>query len=75
MSEFNDFFKLIAEGKQDYKENDPVGKRLEEVKHNIKGDLSLLFGQLGKAKVNALHKINAILGESLISFKDYLASF
>jgi hypothetical protein len=52
MSEFNDFFKLIAEGKQDYKENDPVGKRLEEVKHNIKGDLSLLFGQIGEAKVN-----------------------
>ena len=52
MSEFNDFFKLIAEGKQDYKENDPVGRRLEEVKENIKGDLSSLFGQLGEAKVN-----------------------
>ena len=29
-----------------------MGKRLEEVKHNIKGDLSLLFGQIGEAKVN-----------------------
>lgn len=52
MSEFEDFFKLIAEGKQDYKKNHPIGKRLEEVKHNIKGDLSSLFSQLGEAKVN-----------------------
>jgi hypothetical protein len=52
MSEFEDFLKLVAEGKQDYKENDPVGKKLEEVKQNIKSDLGSLFGQLSEAKVN-----------------------
>lgn len=25
MSEFEDFLKLVAKGKKDYKENDPVG--------------------------------------------------
>ena len=52
MSEFEDFLKLVAEGKQDYKQNDPVGKKLEEVKQNIKSDLGSLFGQLSEAKVN-----------------------
>ena len=52
MSEFEDFLKLVAEGKKDYKENDPVGKKLEEVKQNIKSDLGSLFGQLSEAKVN-----------------------
>jgi len=52
MSEFEDFLKLVAEGKQDYKENDPVGKKLEEVKLNIKSDLGSLFGQLSEAKIN-----------------------
>lgn len=52
MSEFEDFLKLVAEGKKDYKENDPVGKKLEEVKQNIKSDLGSLFGQLSEAKIN-----------------------
>jgi len=52
MSEFEDFLKLVAEGKKDYKENDPVGKKLEEVKLNIKSDLGSLFGQLSEAKIN-----------------------
>jgi hypothetical protein len=48
MSEFEDFLKLVAEGKKDYKENDPVGKKLEEVKQNIKSDLGSLFAQLSE---------------------------
>lgn len=52
MSEFNDFFKLIAEGNKDYKENDPVGKKLEKVKLNIKSDLGSLFNQIAEAKKN-----------------------
>jgi archaellum component FlaC len=52
MSEFEDFLKLVAEGKKDYKENDPVGKKLEEVKLNIKSDLGSLFGHLSEAKIN-----------------------
>jgi hypothetical protein len=48
MNELNDFLKLIAEGKQDYKQNDPVGKKLEEVKENVKTDLNSLFAQLSE---------------------------
>lgn len=48
MNEFNDFFKLIAEGKKDYKENDPIGIHLEKVKEHAKNDLSSLFSQLSQ---------------------------
>lgn len=46
MNELNDFLKLVAEGKQDYKQNDPVGKKLEEVKEHVKTDILSLFAQL-----------------------------
>lgn len=46
MNELNDFLKIIAEGKQDYKQNDPIGKKLEEVKENVKTDIDVLFSQL-----------------------------
>lgn len=48
MSELNDFLKLIEEGKRDYEQNDPVGKKLEEVKQNIQGDIASLFAQLSE---------------------------
>jgi hypothetical protein len=46
MSDLDDFLKLVAEGKQDYKQNDPVGKKLEEVKEHVKTDILSLFAQL-----------------------------
>ena len=49
MSEFNDFLKLVAEGKK----NTPsarVKKITDEVKENVKGDLASLFEQLAAVK-------------------------
>lgn len=52
MSDLDDFLKLIAEGKKDYQQNDPVGKKLEEVKTHVKSDLSSLFAQLSEIADN-----------------------
>lgn len=46
MSNFDDFLKVVAEAKQDYKQNDPIGKKLEEVKTHVKSDLASLFSEL-----------------------------
>lgn len=46
MSDLNDLFKVIAEGKKQYEENDPTGKRLKEVKTHVKEDLNDIFAQL-----------------------------
>ena len=51
MADFDDFFSLIAEGKKDYKENDPMGKRLEKVKENIKTDFTDFFTQLSQISI------------------------
>ena len=50
MTDLNDLFKVIAEGKKHYEETDPVGKKLKEVKDNAKVDLSSLFEQLTSLK-------------------------
>ncbi|CAB4127334.1 hypothetical protein UFOVP84_135 [uncultured Caudovirales phage] len=63
MSEFEDFLKLVAEGKKDYKQNDPVGKKLEEVKHNIKSDLGSLFAQLSEIAYHIEHTDDIIVEE------------
>lgn len=46
MTDLNDLFKVIAEGKKDYEENNPQGKIIKEVKDNLKSDLSKLFEEL-----------------------------
>ena len=46
MTDLNDLFKVIAEGKKDYEENNPQGKIIKEVKDNVKSDLSKLFEEL-----------------------------
>jgi hypothetical protein len=50
MTDLNDLFKVIAEGKKQYEETDPVGKKLKEVKENAKIDLGALFSQLTELK-------------------------
>jgi len=50
VTDLNDLFKVIAEGKKHYEETDPVGKKLKEVKDNAKVDLSALFEQLTSLK-------------------------
>lgn len=48
MTDLNDFLRLVAEGKNDYKENNPLGRKLEEVKSRTKTDLGSLFSQLAE---------------------------
>jgi hypothetical protein len=50
MSDLNELFKVLAEGKKDYQENNPVGKKVKEVKEHVKEDLSVLFDQLYSLK-------------------------
>lgn len=50
MTDLNDLFKVIAEGKKHYEETDPVGKKLKEIKDIAKVDLSDLFSQLTTLK-------------------------
>src|SRR5210317_972030 len=46
LNDLNELFKIISEGKADYKKNDPVGKKVNEIKNNVKSDLSVLFEEL-----------------------------
>ena len=46
MSDLSDLFKVVAEGKKQYEENDPVGKKLKVVKESAKSDLNKLFEEL-----------------------------
>ena len=46
MSDLNDLFKVISEGKKHYEETDPTGKKIKRVKEHVKEDLSSLFSQL-----------------------------
>jgi hypothetical protein len=50
MSELNELFKVLADGKKDYQENNPVGKKVKQVKEHIKEDLGSLFAQLSSLK-------------------------
>lgn len=46
MSDLKDLFKVIAEGKKDYEENNPIGQKIKAVKDTVKTDLSSLFEEL-----------------------------
>jgi hypothetical protein len=46
VSDLNELFKVLAEGKKHYEENDPTGKKLKQVKDHAKSDLSKLFEEL-----------------------------
>lgn len=50
MSDLNELFKVIAEGKKHYEENDPTGKKLKEVKEHARTDFDNIFSQLVSMK-------------------------
>jgi len=52
LNDLNELFKIISEGKADYKKNDPVGKAVNNIKQTTKSDLSLLFTELSESKKN-----------------------
>ena len=62
MSELNDFFKLMAEGKK----NDPKAIQAKEIKENIKSDLGDLFSQMAEMKKqDPLYQKNKKLEEQI----------
>lgn len=46
MSDLNELFKVLAEGKKHYETTDPVGKKIKEAKDHAKSDLAKLFQEL-----------------------------
>lgn len=46
MSDLNELFKVLAEGKKHYEATDPVGKKIKEAKDHAKSDLAKLFEEL-----------------------------
>jgi len=52
LNDLSELFKVIAEGKADYKKNDHVGKTVQNVQENLNVDLSSLFSELSETKKN-----------------------
>lgn len=50
MTDLNDLFKVIAEGKKHYEDTTVVGQTIKQAKQNVKSDLSALFEQLTSLK-------------------------
>jgi hypothetical protein len=50
LTDLNELFKVISEGKKKYEETDPTGQKIKRVKENVKEDLSSLFSQLVSLK-------------------------
>jgi hypothetical protein len=46
VSDLNELFKVLAEGKKHYETTDPVGKKIKEAKDHAKSDLAKLFEEL-----------------------------
>ena len=60
MTDLNDLFKVIAEGKKDYEENNPQGKIIKEVKENAKADLNDIFAQLTAMKTDLENQLEVL---------------
>lgn len=70
MSDLNELFKVISEGKKHYEETDPTGKKLKEVKEHVRSDLDNIFSQLVSMKEELeteLHQLEAKKEEALIN--------
>ena len=50
MTDLNELFKVISEGKKQYEETDPLGQKIKQARENAKEDLSSLFAQLSSLK-------------------------
>lgn len=60
MTDLNDLFKVIAEGKKDYEDNNPKGKIIKEVKENAKADLNDIFAQLAAMKTDLENQLEVL---------------
>jgi hypothetical protein len=43
VTNLNELFKVISEGKKHYEDTTPVGKKIKQVKQHAKSDLEKLF--------------------------------
>jgi hypothetical protein len=50
LTDLNELFKIVSEGKKQYEETDPTGQKIKRVKEHVKEDLSSLFSQLVSLK-------------------------
>lgn len=70
MTDLNDLFKVIAEGKKHYEETDPVGQRLKQTKQHVKEDLNSIFAQLESAKTREeqiIDEVSALIAEETLT--------
>ena len=67
MSDLNELFNVLAEGKKHYEENDPKGKKLKEVKEHVKVDLNDIFSQLVSAKKQLEEQLETIEAQQVIT--------
>ena len=65
MTDLNDLFKVVAEGKKHYEKTDPVGKKVKVAKDNAKEDLASLFEELASLN-KQLGELETIKEETLI---------
>ena len=69
MTDLNELFKVIAEGKKQYEDTDPVGQQIKQAKEHVKEDLSSLFSQLSSLKED-LEKELVVEEAKLVSLID-----
>jgi len=50
LTDLNELFKIVSEGKKQYEETDPTGQKIKRVKEHVKEDLNSLFSQLVSLK-------------------------
>jgi hypothetical protein len=65
LTDLNDLFKVVAEGKKHYEKTDPVGKKVKVAKDNAKEDLASLFEELASLN-KQLGELETIKEETLI---------
>ena len=69
MTDLNELFKVIAEGKKQYEDTDPIGQQIKQAKEHVKEDLSSLFAQLSTLKED-LEKELVVEEAKLVSLID-----
>ena len=69
MTDLNELFKVIAEGKKQYEDTDPIGQQIKQAKEHVKEDLSSLFSQLSSLKED-LEKELVVEEAKLVSLID-----
>jgi hypothetical protein len=57
MSDLNDLFKVVAEGKKHFEDTTLVGQKVKQTKVHVKEDLGSLFAQLAALKEDIIDSV------------------